>query len=295
MGALLGQTWKCGRVVECTAFEKRHARKGIRGSNPLTSAAFELYAKFIPSWHCVEPREFSVRKRKTPQDLRGLLFETETVKSGGGRGEASQSFLSYLSAQVFIPEAYCADASTASEESAFDREAVHEAVSDCLENFFGGPVVEIVLRVSDICGLADELEEANFFSKISEVERFFVIELPDVAALFQFDPRLFGGCCAAICELHVVERIRRSVVAGVVYPAVIDAGNETLLDLSGSMGKAYVHLVPLPECSWRKVAEANELIIEHAIRIAQSGTASLLFFLVDHFDKVSTRNDSAVW
>jgi hypothetical protein len=30
--------WKCGRVVECTAFEKRHARKGIGGSNPPTSA-----------------------------------------------------------------------------------------------------------------------------------------------------------------------------------------------------------------------------------------------------------------
>lgn len=35
-----GVSWKCGRVVECTAFEKRHGRKVIRGSNPLTSARF---------------------------------------------------------------------------------------------------------------------------------------------------------------------------------------------------------------------------------------------------------------
>ena len=33
----INKFWRCARVVEWAAFEKRYSRKVIRGSNPLTS------------------------------------------------------------------------------------------------------------------------------------------------------------------------------------------------------------------------------------------------------------------
>jgi hypothetical protein len=36
------EAWRGGRVVECTALEMRHTRKGIAGSNPALSAKGQI-------------------------------------------------------------------------------------------------------------------------------------------------------------------------------------------------------------------------------------------------------------
>ena len=44
---------RCARVVEWGALEKRYARKGIGGSNPPTSARYEIKKTAIIVQHCV--------------------------------------------------------------------------------------------------------------------------------------------------------------------------------------------------------------------------------------------------
>jgi hypothetical protein len=52
--------WRGGRVVEVTALEMRHTRKGIVGSNPTLSAT--LYPKTPDRWEC-EPTVFCAHRR----------------------------------------------------------------------------------------------------------------------------------------------------------------------------------------------------------------------------------------
>lgn len=216
----------------------------------------------------------------------------EAVGSGSD-AETLQRRLRDPLAELFVLEALGIDVRTGAEEAAADREAVHGAVLDGLEHFFLGPAVEIVLRVAHLFGLADELEEAGFLLEIGEGERLVVVILPDVAAFDELDPRFLGAGLTTFHEPDIVERPRRAVVATLVHVMVVDAADDHLV-LAAVVRETHADLVLFPELGFWQIAEANLRSAQNAIGTAQSGVATLLLVLVDHFDRPVAGDDASV-